>query len=421
MFSTVVIGILALIGLLFLVYVSVVYFWEDRLHLQLPELDVGSEAFMQAHHALTGSLLQEGNSMEVLRNGVEIFPRMFAEIRLAKETVHLESYILNPGKVGDLLAQELEQACARGADVRLVLDAIGSVGEMHPLIQRLKAAGVRVAFFHPVRWYALDRLNRRSHRKLLIVDGTVGFIGGVGFSDEWIGTKDEPAWRELHLTVRGPCVREMQAAFLDHWIELTGEIPTGSGIFPTLLPEGDALVQVVESTPKAGSTTIRLLYSLAVASARHTIDICSPYLIPDRSALRAFARATQRGVRVRVLVPGPYHDVPLARIMTRHLTGSLLRRGVEVYEYQASMLHAKAMVADGMWSIVGSANFDNRSFMLNDEANLAVLDPKLGATLTEDFERDLLNAVPVTYEAWKKRSWRKRREEFFAMLVRKQF
>lgn len=418
---SIIVGALALLGALSIVYLSVVYLWEDRLHLQLPELEVGSEAFLQAHHALTGSLLQEGNAVEVLRDGPQIFPRLFDAIRAARQTVHLESYILRAGTVAAQLADELGRAAARGADVRVILDAIGSVAEVHPLVSQLRAAGVRVAFFHPVRWFTPQKLNQRTHRKLLLVDGERGFIGGIGYSDEWIGSGGLPPWRETQLAVTGPCVREMQAAFLDHWIALTGEIPTGGGIFPTLPLAGDALVQVVASSPKAGSTTIRLLYSLAVASAQQTIDIASAYLIPDRSALRAFARAVQRGVRVRVLIPGPHHDVPIAGTVTRHLVGSLLRRGVEVYEYQPTMMHAKVLVVDGQWSIVGSANFDNRSFMLNDELNLAVLDRGLGEALSADFEADLRAAKPVTYEAWRARPWQQRREEFWAMLLRQQF
>ncbi len=418
--TPIILSVLALIGAISIIVLITIYLWEDRLYLNLPSFEVGSEAFLQAHYTLTGMTLLSGNHLRILRDGPEILPAVYASIDAATQTVHLESYKLIAGRVARDLVDALLRAKARGVTVRVILDAIGSVSENSLLIREMRSAGIAVQFYSPLRWYAPHMLNRRDHRKILVVDGLVGFTGGLGFSDEWIGDTALPPWRETHVELRGPAVRELQAIFLQQWVALSGEVPTGSGVFPVLEEAGRSQVQAIASSQKAGSTTMRLLASLAVASATKTIDIASAYLIPDISARRAFSRAIERGVRVRILIPGTHHDVPVAKAITRRLTGSLLRRGVEVYAYQPTMMHAKTLVIDGTWSIVGSMNFDNRSFTLNEEAVLAVMDPVFGAALTEQFEDDLSRSKRLTFEQWKKRSWRERREEFWAMMIRQQ-
>ena len=422
MFSSVLLSILALLGIVFIVYLVGVYLWEDQLSMRTQHLfGVDSDSFLHALRALTGSSLVEGSACAFQADGATFYPSMLEAITTARSTVHFETYLFQPGAVAEEFADAFVAACARGVAVRIILDAVGSLSEYHPLVVRLRDAGADVRYYHPVRWFTLHTLENRTHRKLLVVDGAVGYIGGAGVSDVWRGSAREPAWRDLMVRCTGPIVQQLQSAFLEHWIELTGDVLAGKESFPVLPRTGDVTAQVITSSPRAGSTTIRLLYAIAVASATKTIDIASAYFIPDASSLRALRRAVKRGVRVRILVPGPVHDVPVARAITRASYGKLLRRGVDVYEYQPGMLHTKLMVIDETWVTVGSANFDNRSFALNDEVNLAISDAALAQHAARAFEDDLRAALPLSLEAWNRRSLRLRIQEFFAVMIRRQF
>jgi cardiolipin synthase len=261
------------------------------------------------------------------------------------------------------------------------------------------------------------RASRRTHRKILVADGRVAFTGGVGIADEWSGHAEDPNhWRDTHYRVEGPAVAQMQAAFNDNWVKVSGTVLDGDGYFPQLEPAGTHLAQMFKSSPDGGSESMHLMYLLSLASATKSIDLAMAYFVPDELALRGIEDALARGVRVRIIMPGPITDAKPVRRASRALWGGILRAGAEIYEYQRTMYHCKVLVVDGLWTSVGSTNFDNRSFRLNDEANLNVLDAAFARRQLADFEADLERARRITYEEWEARPWtEKAMERFFAL------
>jgi cardiolipin synthase A/B len=371
--------------------------------------------FVQTMHALTGAAMTGGNAIEVLKNGVEIFPAMLAAIRGAKKTINVEFYIYWDGEIGRTFAEALAERARAGVNVSVVLDAVGSASMSHDLTDFLQRNGVWVEWYHPIRWYTLSRANHRTHRKLLIVDGEIGFTGGVGIADNWLGDADaEDHWRETMVRVEGPAVAQMQFAFLDNWVKSRGEILTGLDYFPQISPRGDCLTQVVKSSPSEGSSTVKLMYTVSIVSARKSIYISSAYFVPDRDTIRALEAAVRRGVDVRVIVPGELIDVPLARQASRLHYAQLLRRGIRIFEYQPTMMHAKTMVVDGVWTTIGSSNFDARSFRLNDEVNVNIYDDDVAAIMERHFFEDLARSEEVTTPRWLRRSWMDRAKERLA-------
>jgi cardiolipin synthase A/B len=366
-------------------------------------------AFLQTMHALTGSPMSEGNAVEVLRNGVRIFPAMLSAIRSAKKTLNVEFYIYWDGEIGRTFAEVLAERSRAGVKVNVVLDAVGSGPMSQDLIDFLTRNGVSLEWYHPLRWYTLSTVNHRTHRKLLIVDGHVGFCGGVGIADEWLGDADRKAhWRETVVRVEGPVVTQMQFAFLDNWIKSRGELLTGLDYFPQVAPRGTCLAQVVKSSPSEGSSTAKLLYIISIVSAKKSIFINSAYFVPDRDTTRALEGAVRRGVDVRVIVPGEFTDVPIVRHAGRFYYGNLLRRGIRIFEYQPTMMHAKTMVVDGIWTTIGSSNFDDRSFRLNDEVNVNIYDESIAAQMEQMFFEDLARSEEITRRTWVKRPWLER-------------
>lgn len=369
-------------------------------------------AFLQTMHALTGSAMVPGNHVEVLRNGVEIFPSMLAAIKAARQTINMESYIYWDGAVGRMFAEALAERSRAGVEVKLILDAVGSAQMSDSLIDFMRRNGVDIEIYHPIRWYTLSRANHRTHRKLLIVDGRVGFTGGVGIADEWQGDADSPEhWRDTQIRLEGPAVTQMQFAFMDNWVKSRGEILTGLTYFPFLDPIGSHLCQVIKSSPSEGSSTVKLMYTISIVSAKKSISINNAYFIPDKDTIRALEGAVRRGVRVRVIVPGEFNDVPIVRQASRWQYERMLKRGIEIFEFQGTMMHAKTMVVDGIWSTVGSSNFDDRSFRLNDEVNVNVYDEAVAAKMEAMFDDDLARSIEITRVGWKKRSWFTRLKE----------
>ena len=369
-------------------------------------------AFLQTMHALTGTPLSEHNRVEVLKNGVRIFPAMLSAIRNAKKTITLEFYIYWDGEIGRTFAEALAERARAGVKVHIVLDAVGSAGMSHDLTEFLQRNGVQVEWYHPLRWYTLSRVNHRTHRKLLVVDGEIGFCGGVGIADVWLGDADsKDHWRETVVRVEGPVVPQMQFAFLDNWIKSRGELLTGLDYFPQVPPRGNCLTQVVKSSPSEGSSTAKLLYIVSIVSAKKSIYINSAYFVPDRDTTRALEGAVRRGVDVRVIVPGEYTDVPIVRHAGRFYYGNLLRRGIRIFEYQPTMMHAKTMVVDGIWTTIGSSNFDDRSFRLNDEVNVNIYDEGIAAQMEQMFFEDLARSEEMTRPRWLKRPWLDRMKE----------
>lgn len=385
------------------------------------QFGVRDEAFLQTMHALTGSPLERGNRVDVLENGVEIFPSMLAAIRSARLTITMETYIYWDGEIGRIFAEALAERSRAGVKIKLILDAVGSAQMSRALIGFLRQNGIEIAWYHPLHWYTLARFNNRTHRKLLVVDGRVGFSGGAGIADNWQGNADsEDHWRDTQVRIEGPAVTQMQFAFMDNWVKIGRLIPTGLEYFPKVEPAGDSLVHVIKSSPTEGVSTVKLLYAIALVSAKKSISISNAYFIPDREAVQALEGAVRRGVDVRVIVPGRWTDVPIVRQASRWHYERLLKRGVRIWEYQGTMMHAKTMVVDGIWTTVGSSNFDARSFRLNDEVNVAIYDERIARQMDEMFERDLGRSAAIALGRWKRRSWIARAKESVADLFKPQ-
>src|SRR5438477_8432650 len=373
-------------------------------------------AFTQTMHALTGAPMSESNRVDVLRNGVQIFPSMLAAIRAAKRTINLEFYIYWDGDVGRQFAEALAERARAGVQVKVILDSVGSATMSQNLIDFLTRNGIDLEWYHPLRWYTISRFNHRTHRKLLVVDGRVGFSGGVGIADNWLGDADtRDHWRETVARVEGPVVTQMQFAFMDNWVKSRGELLTGLDYFPQVEPiEGGHLTQVIKSSPSEGSSTVKLLYIVSIVSATKSIYISNAYFVPDRDTLRALEGAVRRGVDVRVIVPGEHVDVPIVRQASRMQYDLLLRRGIRIFEYLPTMMHAKTMVVDGIWTTVGSSNFDERSFRLNDEVNVNVYDEGIAGEMERMFFDDLAKSEEITLRQWFRRPWFDRIKERLA-------
>jgi cardiolipin synthase len=282
----------------------------------------------------------------------------------------------------------------------------------------MQGAGVEVQRYNPPRFYTINRLNNRTHRKLVIVDGAIGFTGGVGIADQWSGNAQDPShWRDTHFRLEGPAVAQMQAAFMDNWTEVTGAVLHGEDYFPPLQRAGNQATQVFWSSPTSGSQTMHLMYLLSLAAAKQSIVLSMAYFVPDEVASQMLVAAAERGVAIRVIVPGPYVDSEVVRRASRAQWGKLLRAGVEMFEYQPTMFHCKVMVVDGIWTSVGSTNFDNRSFALNDEANLNIYDRDFALQQVRIFEEDLKRSRRITLEEWQNRPWTEKLTEYAATLL----
>jgi cardiolipin synthase A/B len=318
---------------------------------------------------LLGPAIIDGNRVESLQNGVEIFPAMLEAIRAARSTITFETYIYWSGRIGKSFADALAERARAGVRVHVLVDWVGSQKMEQSMLDEMTSAGVEVYRYHPLHWYHLTRMNNRTHRKLLVVDGRIGFTGGVGISDDWAGNaEDSEHWRDSHYRLEGPAVAQMQAAFMDNWIKTTGNVLQGPEYFPPLVAAGTALGQVFTSSPSGGGDSMQLMYLLSITAAELTIDLAAAYFVPDELTRRAIIAAIGRGVKVRIIVPGENIDSAVVRKASRADWGELLEVGAEMYEFQPAMFHCKALIVDSKLVSVGSTNFDNRSFRLNDEA-----------------------------------------------------
>ena len=363
--------------------------------------------FVRLIGVLVDAEVQRIDSAQVLANATSFYEAELAAIAAARSSVHLEAFILHPSAVGDRFVSALTECAKRGVHVRIVVDAIGSFPTPDSYFASVRAAGGRVAWYQPIRWYTLKRFNNRTHRELIIVDGEIGFIGGAGIAAHWTDSvRGAQPWRDTMVRVTGSAVAGLQSAFLENWLEATGEILVGKDAFPLdERTDHQPPAIVITGTPSpARASRARVLFQLLVATAGESIEINSPYFLPDRSARRELIKAATRNVRVRAIVPGRYNNHPVTRLASRRRYGELLAAGVRIFEYQPGMIHAKIMIVDGRWAVVGSTNLDSRSFELNDEVNLAVVDPNLASRLRRDFENDLAESEEVTFEAWKQRS-----------------
>jgi cardiolipin synthase len=377
--------------------------------------------FVRTMSALLGPPVVGGNRYAVLRNGDEIFPAMLDAITHAQRTITFETYIYWSGDIGKRFADALAERARAGVKVHVLLDWLGSQKIDQALLDEMARAGVEVRRYHPLSWYNLARLNNRTHRKVLVVDGRVGFTGGVGIAPEWTGhAQDANHWRDTHFRVEGPVVAQMQAVFMDNWLKTTGAVLHGGGYFPQVPPVGNGDAQMFMSSASGGSESMHLMYLLAITAAQRSIYMSMAYFVPDDLAVQALRAALARGVRVEIIVPGPITDTETVRKASRALWGPLLEAGAKFYEYQPTMFHCKVMVVDGLLTSVGSTNFDNRSFRLNDEANLNIYDADFARRQIEIFEADRAQARPFTYADWRDRPLQEKALEVLASVLRLQ-
>lgn len=364
----------------------------------------GDPQFERSMGGFLGPSIIDGNRVTPYDDGDQIFPAMLDAIARAQVSITFETYIYWSGVIGRRFADALAERHRAGVQVHVLLDWLGSDRIDDAVLETLDAAGVEVRRYHPLRWYTIHRLNNRTHRKLLIVDGAVGFTGGVGIADEWTGHAQDPDhWRDTHYRVEGPVVANMQAVFLANWTKVSGKVLHGETYFPALDVAGPLRAQVISSSPSNGADTMRLMYLMAITAAQRSIRLAGAYFVPDGRALAALIAARGRGVRVQVITPGPHVDSRTVRWASRARWGALLEAGVEIYEFQPTMYHRKGLIIDERFVSVGSTNFDPRSFGLNDEANLNVYDVAFAEQQAASFEADLRRSRPVTYEAWRRR------------------
>lgn len=382
---------------------------------------VADPQFVRAMGTLLGPSLLEGNKVEVLLNGDEIFPAMLSAIREARHTITFETYIYWSGEIGRKFADALIDRARAGVAVHLLLDWVGAGKMDDQMVEEMEQAGVEVKKYRPLHWYNLGRMNNRTHRKLLVIDGRIGFTGGVGIADIWQGDAQDPEhWRDTHFRLEGPAVAQMQAAFQDNWLKVQPRVLHGDNYFPPLDSTGEMMAQVFKSSHGEGSESTRLMYLMSIAAAQKSILLANAYFVPDSLAIEELIAARRRGVRVEIIVPGKYIDSKIVRQASRGRWGRLLEAGVAIYEYQPTMYHVKVMVVDGLWSSVGSTNFDSRSFALNDEANLNVRDAGFAARQEAIFEQDKSRARQMTLEMWRNRPRMERFKEWLAGLFRAQ-
>jgi cardiolipin synthase len=388
-------------------------------HMALPSVMLGEPSFFPTLEAYAGAPIVGGNTVEILLNGEHIFPSALASIRSAQRTITYAQYYYEEGPVARDMAEALGERCRAGVGVNILLDAFGSLNMPGEYVELMRVSGCHVAWFRPLSQYVFRRYHKRNHRRILVVDGRVGFTGGAGVSRKWMGNgRTEHHWRDTDVRVEGPVVEYLQAAFVENWLEATGMVLGGEAYFPRPIePRGQVQAQVARSSPAGGSAAMYTTLLLALSGARKSVLVTNPYFVLDDRMRDAVLRTVQRGVRVAVLVPGVI-DHNIVRQASRAQFGELLQAGVEIYEYTPALLHAKTMVIDGVWATIGSTNLDNLSFAFNEELNLFFYDRGVAQQLERVFMEDLQISRRVTYEAWKDRGFGARILEVLALPIR---
>jgi cardiolipin synthase len=395
---------------------------EKKIEYQIEHLfSIADEQFLRSMNSLLPPAALGGNRITALYNGDEFFPAMLETIRSARQTITFETFIYWQGATGRQFAEALIGRAQAGVKVHVLLDWLGTRKLDAASVKSMTDAGVEVERYHPLRWYNLRRLNNRTHRKLLIVDGVIGFTGGAGIADIWTGhAQDLEHWRDSHFKIEGPIVAQCQAAFMDNWIKTRSRVRHSSEYFPVIGPAGNQTAQVFMSSPDEGSESARLMYLLSIACAERTLQIASAYFVRDDLSVATLVAASRRGVKIEIIVPGSQVDTAITRRAGRSRWGPLLEAGVEIYEYKPTMYHCKVMVVDDLWTSVGSTNFDSRSFRLNDEANLNVYDAEFAAGQVAAFERDKQDSRRITLQEWRNRPLSERLKERASALLRSQ-
>jgi len=385
------------------------------------DLDVESPQFPLTMTGMTGMPLVPGNQVALFNNGDQFFPAMLDAIESAEHSITMEQYIFWEGKVGRRFAEAFAEKARSGVQVKLLLDAVGSSTLGEPIVKILEAGGCQLAWFRPIHWYTMIRANRRDHRKSLMVDGKIAFTGGAGIADHWLGdAQGARSWRDLMVRVEGPAAIGQQSGFAQNWLQCTGEILTGEDYFPLPRNAGTIDVQTIVSSPLEGMGASGTMHLIAVQCARRHLCIANPYFIPDPRLIEMLGQAVRRGVAVKLMVAGRHNDTWWARQNSVRLYGRLLQAGVEIFEFLPSMLHQKTVLVDDAWGSVGTANFDNRSFALNDETSVCFHDRDLVSQLHEIFLADLERCKKVSLRQWKKRGFWQRAGEQFASLMEDQ-
>ena len=378
--------------------------------------------FLHALESLADAVQNNHGRYEVFTDGPEFYASELAAIRAARRSVNLEAYIFQRGEIARQFIDALTERARAGIQVRVNLDFFGSLGTHRQLVRSLTQAGGQVLWYNSPAWHRLTKLDNRTHRELLIVDGEVGFIGGAGIADHWYtGVHGHPRWRDTVLRVEGEAVPNLQATFAENWLAACGELLAGEAFFPTITCPHETVSFVINSTPTPGGCTrARILFQLLLASARRSISITTPYFLPDKSLTQELCHAVRRGVRVRILTPGCKSDHFLTRSTSRGGYGALLSTGAEIFEYEAAMIHAKVLSIDDLWTVVGSTNFDNRSFGINDEVNLAIRDPELAARMAADYATDLSHSRSISLDEWRHRPVTERAPELLGWIFERQ-
>jgi cardiolipin synthase len=414
---------LEIAGALFLVWLVLVFLFTPHINYHLSRrTSVHAEDFLYTIQSTCQAALHHGNGITIYTNGAEFYPAMLESISSATRSVHLECYIFQPGRIADQFIEALSDRARKGLNVTIVVDAIGSFNLWGRPVKRLRAAGCRIHSYQRLRWYSLARINNRTHRELLVVDGRIAFAGGAGIADWWAYPKGRrPPWRDTMAKFEGPIVAALQGVAAENWLECCGEILTGPEYFPNLDKAGDTTAFVIRSSPSDRATASRVSFQLLMEGADQHVSISTPYFLPDRALRRALTDIASRGVAVTVVVPGRHTDQRWVRLASRRMWGELLAAGIRIFEYKATMTHAKIMVIDGLWSVLGTTNIDNRSFEHNDEINVALLNRQVAERLLVDYQRDIRDSEEVTLEQWRRRPlWEKIVGPFVWILERQQ-
>jgi cardiolipin synthase A/B len=368
------------------------------------DFPVESHEFCDSIVGSTGAQFIKNNKVTILNNGDEFFPAMLDAIRNARRTITMEAYIYWKGEIGMRFARALAARRRAGVEVKLLLDAVGSATIGKEILKILKDSGCTLAWYNPVLQTTIGRFNHRNHRKSLIVDGRIAFTGGAGIADVWRGhAEDSKHWRDIQVQVEGPAAVGLQTGFTHNWLITTGEMISGAGYFPPPDSAGTLAVQTILSSPDDGASSARILFYLAIACARKFVYIANPYFVPDETAMKVLTEAAGRGVDVKIMVAGDHNDIRTSRYAAIQIYGDLLKAGIEIYEYVPTMMHQKTIVVDGMWSTIGTTNFDSRSFALNDESNISLYDRRFAEQLAKIFADDLKVCKRITFEQWKQR------------------
>jgi cardiolipin synthase len=412
----------ALIGGAFVVWFIVVTLFAPHIEYTLHgRLDCASTHFIYSLHNATLTSVHHDSRFEVLTNAEQFYPAMLEAIDNARHSVNMECYIFRPDTTGRKFMNAMMARARAGAIVTLTVDAIGSFRFGLSGIREMRRAGCRVELYQRFKWYRLARLNNRTHRELLIVDGHLAFVGGAGVGDQWArGKRGKRPWRDTMARVTGPVVSSIQGVFAENWVECSGEILTGPEYFPVLERTGDTSTVVIKSSPADRASASRVAFQMLIESAKSSIRINTPYFLPDRALRRAFRESARRGVKIDIIVPGSHTDQRWVRLVSRRKYNELLREGIRIYEYRAGMTHAKVLNVDDLWVVLGTTNFDNRSFEHNDEVNVAIRDEEISARLSKDFRCDLRSCEEVTLDTWKRRPLLEKIVEPFAWILERQ-